>query len=150
MTRVLLVLQTETQSGRLCKIGKTSLAANVAGQIDDSDSLLSHYRSLIHLRNNISSLRRGGLTAVDSSLGSVYAFLRHDAQQTLLVVINLDDEPAVGFELTLEESEIEFSRPSLIFGSGDLEAPIVNGSGGFDAYAPLPVLQPHSLIVIQF
>ena len=125
-------------------------SANVAGQIDDSDSLLSHYRSLIHLRNNISSLRRGGLTAVDSSLGSVYAFLRHDAQQTLLVVINLDDEPAVGFELTLEESEIEFSRPSLIFGSGDLDAPIVNGSGGFDAYAPLPVLQPHSLIVIQF
>ncbi len=126
------------------------VSANVAGQIDDPDSLLSHYRNLIQLRNNNSALRRGGLTAVDSSLGSIYAFLRHDAEQTLLVVINLGDEQAVDYTLTLDESELQLSVPSLVFGNSDLAEPTINASGGFDAYTPLPVLDPHSLIVIMF
>ena len=69
-------------------------AANVADQRDDPDSLLSHYRDLIHLRNGNSALRQGDLTAVDSDVRGVYAFLRHHPEQTVLVVINLDDEPA--------------------------------------------------------
>ena len=37
-------------------------SANVAAQTDDPDSLLSHYRSLIHLRNTYPALNRGGFT----------------------------------------------------------------------------------------
>ena len=125
-------------------------AANVADQTADPASLLSHYRRLIHLRNANSALRRGALTAVDSSARGVYAFLRHDAQQTLLVLINLTGEPAVGFSLTLDDSELDLSTPALIFGGGDVAAPALSEAGGFDAYAPLPVLAPRGLVVIEF
>ncbi len=125
-------------------------AANVADQTADPASLLSHYRRLIHLRNANSALRRGALTAVDSSARGVYAFLRHDDEQTLLVLINLTGEPAAGFTLTLKASEHDLSTPALIFGGGDVAAPALSEAGGFDAYAPLPVLAPRGLVVIEF
>ena len=125
-------------------------AANVADQTDDPNSLLSHYRRLVHLRNSHSALRRGHLTAVDSSDRALYAFLRHADDQNLLVVINLDDEPVTNYALTLDESELEFSQPALVFGEGDIAAPLINAAGGFDAYAPLASLAPHSTLVIAF
>lgn len=125
-------------------------AANVADQTHDPDSLLSHYRRLIHLRNTNSALRQGGLQAVESSERGIYAFLRYDRQQTLLVVINLDDEAAHDFTLTLEASELDLSAAALIAGEGELAAPEINARGGFDAYAPAPVLAPHSLLLIGF
>ena len=125
-------------------------AANVAGQTGDSDSLLSHYRGLIHLRNANSALRRGALTAVDSSDRGIYAFLRHDAVQTLLIIINLADEASNGFTLSLDRSDLDLSAPTLLFGEGELAAPILNRDGGFADYAPVPALAAHGLLVLQF
>ena len=124
--------------------------ANVATQTDDADSLLSYYRRLIHLRNDNPALRRGDLTAVDSSSRGVYAFLRHDESQALLVVINLDDAPARDFTLSLDESALDLSAPSLVYGSGDIAAPQLNASGGFEGYAPLSTLDAQSLLVLEF
>ena len=124
--------------------------ANVAGQTSDPDSLLSHYRNLIHLRNSNSALRRGGYTAVDSSAREIYAFLRHDAEQTLLVAINLSDERASDYTLALPESALEFGAPTLLYGAGELAQPEFNANGGFGAYKPLAEIDPQSLIVIQF
>ena len=125
-------------------------SANVAAQSRDSDSLLSHYRDLIHLRNGNSALRRGGLTAVDSTDRGIYAFLRHDAQQRLLVVINLSDEPIAGFKLSLAESVFDLSAPALVYGSGEIAMPELNAAGGFDDYAPVPSLDAQSLLVLAF
>ena len=124
--------------------------ANIAAQSGDPASLLSHYRSLIQLRNANSALRRGQFTAVDSSSSAVYAFLRHDSKQTLLVLINLDDEAAVDFYLNLKESELDLSAPSLIFGKGEIAKPVINASGGFSGYRPLAILLPHTLAIIAF
>ena len=124
--------------------------ANVAVQTGDSDSLLSHYRRLIHLRNNNSALRRGSLTAVDSTDRGIYAFFRHDAAQTLLVVINLADEAAAGFTLSLDRSDLDLSAPTLIFGESAVAAPLLNDSGGFAGYAPVPALEAHGLLVLGF
>ena len=124
--------------------------ANVAEQSDDPASLLSHYRRLIHLRNAHSALRRGRLTAVESSQRGVYAFLRHDDEQTLLVVINLDDEPATGFELSLDETDLSLGNVSLPYGSGAVATPLINPQGGFDGYQPVEALAPQSLIIVEF
>lgn len=124
--------------------------ANVADQTDDPDSLLSHYRRLIHLRNANSALRLGDLTAVDSSQRGVYAFLRHDDEQILLVVINLDDEPATGFSLSLDETDLSLGKANLIYGSGAISPPRINSQGGFDEYQPLRQLAPQSMIIIAF
>ena len=125
-------------------------AANVADQRDDSESLLSHYRNLIHLRNHNPALRQGDLTAVDSDVRGVYAFLRQHSQQTLLVVINLDDEPVSDYGLSLDDSDLDFDHARLIFGDGAIALPAVNQSGGFQDYAPLPQLPPQSMLVIEF
>ena len=104
--------------------------ANVADQTDDSDSLLNHYRAMVHLRNDNHALRHGDLTAVDSSDNGLYAFLRHSDEQTLLVVINLGDEPISDYMLTLDESELDLSSATLIFGEGDITTPELNADGG--------------------
>ena len=93
-------------------------AANVALQDSDPDSLLSHYRDLIHLRNGNSALRRGELTPVASSARNVYAFLRHDDEQTLLVVINLSGQVTSDFALTLAESDRALDVPTIVYGGG--------------------------------
>ncbi len=125
-------------------------SANVAVQTIDPDSLLSHYRDMIHLRNNNSALRRGGLTAVASSQRGIYAFLRQDDQQQLLVIINLKDETVDGFTLSLAESEFALSMPALVYGGGEVRMPELNAAGGFDAYAPVESLDAQSLIVLAF
>ena len=124
--------------------------ANVADQTNDPTSLLSHYRNLVHLRNISSALRRGDLTAVETSDRGVYAFLHHDDDQTLLVIINLADAPVEDITLTLENSILDFSTPRLLYGEGEVAAPAINEDGGFDGYSPLPALAPHSLLVVEF
>ncbi|MCY4464542.1 MAG: alpha-amylase family glycosyl hydrolase [Chloroflexi bacterium] len=125
-------------------------SANVARQTDDAGSLLSHYRDMIHLRNSHSALQRGDWTHVESSEHGLYAFLRNDEQERLLVIINLDDEAIEGFTLSLAESERDLSAPILVFGSGEVSAPVLNAAGGFDAYAPMLTLDAHSTIVLAF
>ena len=65
---------------------------NVDIQTNDADSLLNHYRQLLHLRNGHEALRLGELQVVESSGNKVYAFLRYTDDETILVLINLDDE----------------------------------------------------------
>ena len=128
--------------------------ANVAEQSDDPNSLLSHYRRLIQLRNANSALRGGDLTAVDSSQRGVYAFLRHDDEQVLMVLINLDDEPATDFSLSLEEldwsTDLSWADASLVYGMGDISAPRIEAGGGFTGYQPLRQLAPQSMVIIEF
>ena len=124
--------------------------ANVADQTDDPASLLSHYRDLIHLRNSHSALRQGAMTLVDSATREVYAFLRHDDQETLLVLINLSDEAATGIRLNLDSSELLFGTVALVYGAGAIKAPQINQEGGFADYQPLDGLPPHGFAIISF
>ncbi|MCY4147726.1 MAG: alpha-amylase family glycosyl hydrolase [Chloroflexi bacterium] len=125
-------------------------SVNVARQTADAESLLSHYRDLVHLRNRHTALRRGDWTHVESSARGIYAFLRSHAQERLLVIINLDDEASEGFTLSLAESKRDLSAPTLVFGRGELRAPRLNAAGGFADYAPVPSLPAHSTIVLVF
>ncbi len=124
--------------------------ANVANQTDDPDSLLSHYREMIQLRNANPALLTGDLTAVDSSDNGLYAFLRHTDSQTVLVLINLGDEPITDYELTLDDSELDLSSASLIYGEGQVVSPEINSEGGFDVYTPITEIAPFSTVVIEF
>ncbi len=126
------------------------LSANAAAQTAEPDSLLSHYRRLIRLRNQNPALRRGALTGIASSSRGIHAFLRHDEAQTLLVLINLKGEAATGFSLSLKTSQLDLSTPTLVYGAGELAAPSLNAAGGFDGYAPVASLASHAVLVIAF
>jgi len=124
---------------------------NVALQQDDPDSLLSHYRTLIQLRNEHAALQRGAYIPIDTGSRRVYAFLRQNADETLLVLINFDDDPVVDYGLTLEASSVSADTAiTTLFGTdAPLAAPAIDANGQFSAYQPLPELAPYSTLILQ-
>ncbi len=123
---------------------------NVASQTDDPASLLSHYRRLIHLRDEHAALRTGTIQLVASSDGGVYSFLRYGDDETLLVVVNLSRETVDGYTLSADYTLLgPVTHADLLLGDGDASAPSVDESGGFAGYVPLPSLPPQSSFVIS-
>lgn len=123
---------------------------NVANQTDNPNSLLSHYRTLVQIRTQHAAFRIGGWELVNSRNNDLYTFLRFTQDETILVIINLDDQTITDYELSLETGPLagELSA-SLLLGDGQLVNPTVNAAGGFGAYRPLAELPPFSTIIIK-
>jgi glycosidase len=126
----------------------------VAGQTDDPESLLSFYRSLIHLRNAHPALQTGETQTIDANYRSVFSYLRYTPDETLLIVHNLDDRESREYVLTLEEGPLTaVTGAELIYSTEEaveLLLPDVTAEGGFADYVPIVgVLPPHSLYVIR-
>lgn len=85
---------------------------NVALQLDDEASLLSHYRTLIQLRTGSPALRAGSMTILKTGNDSVYAFTRETAEQRVLVLINLDKDPQpYGLDIVVDGETQLFGDP---------------------------------------
>ncbi len=131
---------------------------NVAGQEQDPASLLSHYRSLIRLRQTYPALRTGDwrLVSVSKELPAVYSFMRSLGDERFLVVINLGNQPVTGYQLSLEAKPgaNPSARPvkaEIVYGPKTATqdvAPIV--TDGFESYQPIPNLPPYSTFVIRY
>lgn len=78
---------------------------NVEGMEEDENSLLNHYKELIHFRNNHPQMQTGEYEAAITFRDDVITFFRFDEElgDTKLVVINLDDSEIT--DLTLHHSE---------------------------------------------
>jgi alpha-amylase len=127
---------------------------NVASQSDDPDSLLATYRDLVRVRNATPALRRGSTTLVDGGAEPVIGWLRTTGEETLLVVVNVSDEPVDTYGLGLDAGPLCGPVTARLVGTigGDPgtspAAPQVTVEGGMDGYEPLPVLAPRSGYVI--
>lgn len=128
----------------------------VAGQTDDPDSLLSHYRNLIHLRNSEPALQTGLTTLVESDYKSAFAYLRYTEDDTLLVLHNTDDRESREYMLMLEESHLSNVENIDLIWSTEATAPEtipppeVDENGGFTGWAPVAFpLPPYSLYVFR-
>ena len=123
---------------------------HVAGQSDDPDSLLNHYRALIHLRKEHKALRTGSWQLVETDQRSVYAFLRFTDEQIIMTLVNLGRNPVDEYSLTLHAGPLSDGlQPTLLMGEGEPNAPSVNTTGGFDDYRPIDTLLPYSSYIIQ-
>jgi alpha-amylase len=123
---------------------------NVAAQTDDPDSLLSFYRDLVQLRTRTPALAEGGFTAVEVSDPRVLAFLRHAGDEVVLVLINYNRNPVEELALSLEAGPLTAGQPVVwLFGEGDLAAPDVTASGGFEGYVPLQSIPGYGVAVIR-
>jgi glycosidase len=123
---------------------------NVAAQHDDPASLLSRYRALIALRQSHPALRVGDFLMVESDVNAVYAYLRAAPDEVLLVLVNLSAEAVTDYRLSLVQGPLAGEvDAALLLGEGQPAAPVVNSSGGFDAYVPLPTLPPRSSFIIR-
>lgn len=121
--------------------------ANVADQMNDPESLLSHYRTLIHLRNTNPALLHGDLTAVDSSERALYAFLRHTNEQTLLVLINLGDEDISDYALTIDDEPLDLTDTLLLFSDSVPELTPEEATSSF--FDPLETIAAYSTIIVE-
>ena len=76
---------------------------NVAAQDGDADSLLTTYRTWSQLRESSVALQQGTFVPLETEDRQVFAFLRVDENQTMLVVINLGSEQTGPISLTLPD-----------------------------------------------
>jgi len=129
--------------------------ANVATESADPASLLSTYRALIRLRSANPVLAGGALTRVTASAAGVTAVLRHDDAEALLVLHNLNREPARDVSLTLDVGPLcSSATAALLYASDDAPgpapaAPMITSAGGLSGYVPLPVLPARSTLVFD-
>jgi alpha-amylase len=124
--------------------------ANVEAQNADPQSLLSHYRSLIHFRAEHSALRTGNYYAVDASAPDVYAALRKNDEEILLILINLSREPVSDVRLTSGDMALTDTTytAETLFGIGEARPASVE-QGNFQDYRPISRLDPYSTIIIR-
>jgi glycosidase len=123
---------------------------NVAAQAGDPTSLLEHYRRLIALRNTHPALSAGATRLVDSESRKIVSFLRVSGGEAILVIINIDDQPASDYALTLDKGPLSgaYTATSLLDAVA-AAAPGVNAAGGFDAYTPLAEIPPYGVLVLE-
>jgi len=123
---------------------------NVANQTGDNTSLLEHYRKLIQLRNGHSALRIGKTYVAESNSTKILSYLRASADETLLILINIDDEPLSNYKLDLSVGPLsgQYNATSLL-DTSTTESLAANNKGGFDDYVPLAELPAYSIFVIQ-
>lgn len=127
-------------------------SVNVAAQMDDPNSLLSHYRNLIHLRNDHPALMYGEYAFVETGSPRLYSFLRFTEGEAILVIVNVNPNPTKADRYTLSLAEGPLSgdlRAEVLFGSGNPVAPQINAMGGFDAYIPVDEIPGQSALIIQ-
>jgi len=72
---------------------------NVAAQTADPASLLSHYRALIKIRSEHPALRTGATEIVATGNPAVFAALRVFENETILVLVNLSEQPVRDYAL---------------------------------------------------
>ncbi len=123
--------------------------ANVALETGDPDSLLSHYRRLIHARNANPALRSGALLPLPGETAGVYGFLRFSQGQTLLVVVNLSPNPTQNYTFCLSEGPLAEGTAIEILQGATVNAPTLNASGGFDNYRPVDSLEAYTTYIIE-
>lgn len=123
---------------------------NMAAQAADPDSLLNHYRRLIHLRNDHVALRRGEPVPLESTCRSVYGFLRYHQQESVLVLLNFAAQKQSGCIFSLPESDLTPGDYSVweLLTDVEMAALTIDGNGGFSDYAPLETFAPREGYVL--
>ncbi len=124
---------------------------NVTDQSGDPNSLLSLYRSLIHLRLEHPALLSGDYRAARTENKSLYAAVRVQAEDVVVTLVNLDDE-------IIESPVFEVSgglpagvfKASVLFGGEEntFELTITDVEGAIEFTLPFPV-QAHQNLVIE-
>jgi alpha-amylase len=123
---------------------------NVAAQLNDPDSLLSHYRTLINLRHNHPALSGEAIQLLDTEHSGVYAALRYNGDEALLVLVNLTGGPIEAYGLQLEDAVLTNGtfNITLLLGKGEA-VPLRVEDGRISNYIPLNELPPHATFVMQ-
>jgi alpha-amylase len=126
------------------------LSNNVVGQNEDPDSLLNHYRSLIHFRQDHSALRVGYFYEVITRQIKLFACLRISDQESLLVVINTSSTPLADFELTVKDTGLVPGEYLLVSIYGPkFETSLVIDEDGSFTITPDFSIPPYTTLILE-
>jgi glycosidase len=123
---------------------------NVAAETEDTASLLNHYRALIQLRNEHPALKMGDAVLIETGNSTIFALLRNSGSESILIVVNLGDEPITDYALSLEESALTdgTSAPTSLFDETQAQSlEITNGM--FSDYKPFNEIAAYQTIIIK-
>ena len=123
---------------------------NVKAELEDPNSLLNHYQTLIQLRKETPALLSGNATLIDTGNSAAFALLRQSSDESILIIVNLRDEPLSDYSLSLEESILTdgSSAPTSLFGAIQAQ-PLEIINGQFTGYKPVIELLPYQTYIFQ-
>jgi glycosidase len=122
---------------------------NVAAETDAPGSLLSHYRTLIHLRNGSPALRFGDYAEVETGNRAVFAYLRSAGDDHVLVVLNFSPDPVTDYALDLATADLDGMRGVVTVVGPGAVPPEITARGGFLAYRPVASLPGYAGLVVR-
>ena len=124
--------------------------ANVAAETENPDSLLSYYRMLIALRDEHSALRSNQIWLFNSTSPGVFASLRSDSKEKLIILVNLSSKPIQDYTLALSSSPLDgqYALTSL-FGDGSLSTLSFNQDGSISNAKPMAELAPFTTYILE-
>lgn len=123
---------------------------NVANELNDPDSILSHVRSLIQIRAQHKALRIGQMSVLTTGSKSLYGILSTNEDEAVLVLVNITGASVGNYGLSVEGSGLPDGSyaPTAIMGQGEFAQIIIEG-GGFQNYLPTVEVPPYSTYILQ-
>lgn len=114
-------------------VGSNYTTNNVAVMESNSNSLLNHYKKLIHIRNEQAALRKGNYFNIESPVSNVLSFARIHENEAVVVVSNLGTQ-TTDASLTLSASTLS---PGLyyvtdLYNKEEMGTINISGDGGFE------------------
>ena len=122
---------------------------NVALEDADPSSLLHHYRALVQFRDTSPALRYGDLAEVDPGSGRLFAYLRSEGDDHVLVVGNVSDQPVADYALDLASGPLSGVQGAVSVVGPAAGPPVVNPRGGLDGYRPVEEIPAYGGMVIH-
>jgi len=124
---------------------------NVLDELDDEESLLSHYQKLIRIRNEHAALRVGELEVLTTTDEAVYGILRVSEDESVLVIININNQPVSDIWITTSQSSLPEGRyyPVPILGEEDNSPIVINEQGGLSHLMEGLTMQPYGTMIFQ-
>jgi alpha-amylase len=123
---------------------------NVQDQESDPDSLLNHYRTLVHLRNRHPALRTGAYLPLTSNCQGMYPVLRVEDDQALILLATVGDNLMESCTLSIQDSPLSGQyQLEAIFGEGSF-TPMAFDENGAIADYPLPEeIEPYQQFILR-
>ncbi len=123
---------------------------NAVTETEDPASLFNHYRTLIGLRKEHPALLNGDAVLIETGNSAVFALLRNSGSESILILVNLGDEPITDYALSLQESLLTDGTitPSLLLGSEQAQ-PLEITNGQFSDYKPFDELLPYETYLLK-
>ena len=128
-----------------------SATANVQVQDNDPNSLLNHYRRMIHLRSGNPALGYGDFVPLTTTEKAVAAYARRKDGRVVVVVANLGPTRITGATVSTTESlgpSGRYNAKHLIGGAGATSVAIGTG-GRVNGWVPVPALEPLQAYILE-